>query len=89
MIFPLPFYGGISAPRCPHCGEVLPPLKIWKVVVVVGIFLAAIFIWCATWTLMDWIDPYQYRNNRLPDPTLVQVIRDQFQWLWGLLHRIW
>ena len=91
IIFPIPIPSDSEpyvAPKCPHCHAELPG---WEPPTensiydnpffIIGSILAVLFF-LAFWviTLMNWIDG----SN-----TLTQVLRDEWNWLLALVHRIW
>jgi len=81
IIPPIAFYPRNieTAAKCPHCGKELPEedLPIWQLLTVL-----CVLIWAGI-TFMFWAFPIGRQ------PTLVEVLYSQWQWLVGLVSRVW
>lgn len=78
---------GEGLPRCPKCGQVIggdglsKREEIWIVLCATAIVI--VLFWIIV-TLIAWMDPYPDKSI-----TLMQVIKNQWHWLFDLLHRVW
>jgi hypothetical protein len=68
--------------QCP-CHQELPPWYFVPLVILAVLAAVLVILWIII-TLVTWVDPYPKS-----DITLVQVLKDQWEWLKHLLGRVW
>jgi hypothetical protein len=72
---------------CKHCGYEYSESGYSKWTVIKWILIIILFLWVLCTAIIWIIGDIGYPQK--PDPTLVQVIKNEYHWLVNLLHRIY